>query len=250
MAWRSGDQAAETVRDEEEGVARIPLFRRDGTRTWVTVDLEDLPKVSDYRWYEARGRTSHTSYAHATVDPRPPLKRETVPMHRLLLDAPAETHVDHIDGDGLNNRRSNLRVATPMENRRNEIRERIRTNGPFKGVQWNPKARGWIAQIGPGDETHRYLGIYDCPCSAALAYDDAAREEFGEFAQTNFTLEQAAVIPRHPRRVRRRGLQKHGLKGYTKWGCRCEVCRAASSANSKRLWADKKAKRASEGDAA
>lgn len=109
-----------------------------------------------------------------------------ISMHRLLTDSP-ELEVDHIDGDGLNNRRNNLRVCTHADNIRNQ-RKHQRKGGcssRFKGVCWDKYNRKWRATIVPSGKK-LYLGLFVQEEDAARAYDEAARIHYGEFARLNF----------------------------------------------------------------
>jgi hypothetical protein len=107
----------------------------------------------------------------------------SVKLHQLLLDAPL---VDHVNGDGLDNRRSNLRPASHVENARNRARRSDNRSG-FKGVQHRDDGR-WRARIqAPTRRIH--LGIFPTRIEAAHAYDAAAIELFGEFARLNFPKE-------------------------------------------------------------
>lgn len=103
-------------------------------------------------------------------------------MHRLIT---GWSYVDHRDGNGLNNRRSNLRQATHAQNMANKRLYRNNTSG-FKGVMRNSgKGRPWSASIKVNKRSFR-LGNHDTPEEAARAYDQAARRWFGEFARLNF----------------------------------------------------------------
>lgn len=107
-------------------------------------------------------------------------------IHRVILTRMIgrplnkDEQVDHIDGDGLNNRRSNLRIATAGQNRANQMRTSRNTSG-FKGVSWNKGMRKWSAQICK-KRVRVYLGYFDSPEDAYKAYCEAARAMFGEFA--------------------------------------------------------------------
>jgi hypothetical protein len=96
--------------------------------------------------------------------------------------------VDHINRNGLDNRRSNLRPATHSQNSANAGRQTRSTSG-FKGVHRGPvRGKAWRAQIHTAGKK-RHLGTFDDPEEAARAYDAAAVELFGEFARTNFPQE-------------------------------------------------------------
>jgi hypothetical protein len=103
------------------------------------------------------------------------------------VNADPGVDVDHIDDDPLNNRRSNLRIASRFQNLGNTRRRADNTSG-FKGVSWSNRFRYWVASIGYAG-AKRHLGCYPTAEQAAHAYDEAAREMFGEFARVNFPQE-------------------------------------------------------------
>jgi hypothetical protein len=97
-----------------------------------------------------------------------------------------ETEVDHIDGDGLNNRLENLRLATTTNNNRNQRKRTGRTySSQYKGVSYRQDRDTWLAAIGV-DYKRVKLGTYPTEEEAAKAYDVAALQFFGEFARLNF----------------------------------------------------------------
>lgn len=151
---------------------------RLGSGSIAFVDAVDGPLVVPHRWQELPGR--HTSYAKFSKRGGP-----TILMHRLIIDAPRGVQVDHINRNGLDNRRVNLRLATPGQNNANAKIRSDNTSG-YKGVCWSHSRGkiGWYASIHL-DGKQRGLGLFDDPWEAAQAYNAAALEQWGEFAFLN-----------------------------------------------------------------
>lgn len=136
------------------------------------VDDADLALVSRFKWCAKRHR--RTWYAETWNG------GDHLYMHSLILGAKG---CDHVNGDGLDNRRENLRTATPTENNRNR---RPIGASRFKGV--SPRKSGTFrAAIKVAGKT-LWLGVFSTEEEAARAYDAAAVEHFGEFAWLNFPV--------------------------------------------------------------
>lgn len=103
----------------------------------------------------------------------------------MLLGAPAGIEVDHQDGDGLNNQKFNLRLATKSQNGM-AFRHLSGASG-YRGVCWSGAAQKWTAVIVANGKSH-YLGLFDSREEAARVRDDAARQLHSSFAQLNFPL--------------------------------------------------------------
>lgn len=150
------------------------------------VDEEDFESMSKFKWcaFVAKRNSSGYEFIYAVTN-QPDVfgKRRVMYMHRHIMNAPWGIYVDHINGDGLDNRRSNLRLASNMENQRSS-RPRSGGTSMFKGVCWNKACNAWQAQIRI-DKKRCYLGIFKTEEDAAMAYDVAAAKHFGEFALKN-----------------------------------------------------------------
>lgn len=105
-------------------------------------------------------------------------------LHRFLLQPEDGMSVDHIDGNGLNNQRSNLRLATHGQNMMNR-RKHVNNTSGYTGVCWDKGAEKWRATLSYRGKT-LHIGRFQEPADAALARDKLARELHGEFAQLNF----------------------------------------------------------------
>ena len=160
---------------------KIPLTQGK----FALVDDEDFEMVNRFKWYAVKGR--HTFYAiHGipTVDG----KHRQIKMHRLLLNTPLGMHTDHKNGNGLDNRRGNIRTCTPCENKRNSRKQINNTTG-FKGVCIHHGKYIVAAIKHRGRRIH--LGTFSSIRSAARAYDVAAQKLHGEFARLNFPIHKS-----------------------------------------------------------
>lgn len=126
---------------------------------------------------------SRTTYAFRWTQ-RPDGKRVRLRLHRAVLNAPPGVEVDHINGNGLDCRRSNLRLATASQNKANVALRRDSKSG-FKGVSFDARDRKWCARIQVAGRKIG-LGRFTDPVSAARAYDAGALRYFGTFARLNF----------------------------------------------------------------
>lgn len=155
----------------------IPLF---GGRFVAVVDPEDVGQVTRYSWHALR--RGHTRYAKATLRSAEDPKGGTILMHRLILGVvDPGIQVDHRDGDGLNNRRSNLRICSREENLRyTRLRSDSRTG--LKGVGFNARLNRYHARIFVNKKSV-YLGSFETAEEAHAAYCRAAEIHYREFAR-------------------------------------------------------------------
>lgn len=155
----------------------IPLTKDKFT----LVDDEDYNQLNKYKWcvmsqgYAARGiRISGKSYL--------------VLMHRAILNSPKGFDIDHINGNKLDNRKSNLRVCSHSQNQWNRSKQKNNTSG-YKGVYLDRRDGAWYSQVLSRQKDKRIVFSskrYKTPIEAARAYDRMALEHHGEFANLNF----------------------------------------------------------------
>jgi hypothetical protein len=149
----------------------IPLTQN----LFALVDAEDYEWLKDYKWHVTRRGACGTAYAGRRERGR------LVLMHRQIMNPPKGMVVDHINGNGLDNRRCNLRICTQKQNVHNS-RGRAGKKSRFLGV--SPAGDKWVAKVGG-----QYLGVFDDEVEAAKARDRRAREIYGEHAWLNFPPE-------------------------------------------------------------
>jgi len=170
---------------DTDGGKLIPLTKGK----FAVVDPEDYPRLAKYKWSVSQSR--YNFYACRCA------RGKKISMHRLILNAPQGLLVDHIDGDGLNNRKANLRLCTIAQNNRNSRPYRNATS-KYKGVCWEKQCRKWYAKIRPNRKTIS-LGLFTNQIDAAVAYDRKAEQLFGQFAYLNFP--DLPEFRRHAHRV-------------------------------------------------
>lgn len=138
------------------------------------IDDVDLPLTHGYRWHADKRK--NTIYVRGR---KIGFYRSGVYLHKVLTGA---DNTDHKDGNGLNNRRSNLRVCTQQQNCLNAGKKR--RGKRFKGVYFREDRQKWWAQLYVGGRSF-FGGHHDTEESAALAYNNLAREHHGDFARLN-----------------------------------------------------------------
>lgn len=155
------------------------------TQGYVTqVDDEDYDFLNQFKWQVHK---DHNNICYAVRSMRKNDIYTATKMHRLILGlTDPKIHGDHIDHNGLNNQRSNLRIATHGQNAQNR-RSSKNSTSKYLGVHWDNHTRSikkWKSKIRINNRDY-FIGRYISESEAALAYNIKAKELFGEFANLN-----------------------------------------------------------------
>lgn len=157
------------------------LIALSGTKT-AKVSIQDA-HLAEYKWIFQRIKSKEYAFRYENKNG----KRFRLYLHREIMNPPEDREVDHISGDGLDNRRENLRVVTKQQNLMNTPPSSRNTSG-YKGVSWSKRAKKWVASIRVNKKAHN-LGFYDTKERAAYAYDMIAELIFGQYAYLNRPFE-------------------------------------------------------------
>jgi AP2 domain len=157
----------------------IPLTKKE----FSVVDDSDFLLVSQYKWRVSIQRGS--KYAMTSFVKNG--KKITLLMHRLILSVKKTDFVDHIDHNGLNNTRRNLRLCSASENQWNQKLHKNNTSG-YKGVSFH-KPTGKFQALIQFERKKIHIGLFYTKQDAARAYNRMAKRFFGEFAYTNKIVE-------------------------------------------------------------
>jgi hypothetical protein len=157
----------------EGNIAYVPLTKN---KTAI-IDAEDAPKICGWNWSAYKGGRNFYAFRCETKNG----KNKHVSMHRLILCAKSNLHVDHIDGNGLNNRKENLRMATRSQNQYNS-RRRVDNPSGYKGVRSYKDTGKWQARI-TANKKQYHLGYFDTAEEAHKAYCEASKKLHGEFSR-------------------------------------------------------------------
>lgn len=151
------------------------------------IDKCDSHLVACIKWYPITGKDGQT-YAYANSQYSPTLKKRISPpirMHRLIMNAKSGQIVDHINGNGLDNRRSNLRFVNNSQNSQNQRTHKDKMHSKYKGVTYitskQYRRKRWKVVIGINSKSI-YLGAFMTEKEAAIAYRQAAKIFHGEYA--------------------------------------------------------------------
>lgn len=148
---------------------------------FAIVDDADYEWLSQFKW-RIQKKPNNRYYARTSI--KIGNKYKTVGMHRLIMNSPQGMDVDHINRNGLDNRRANLRVCTRSQNIQNTSTCK-NSSSQYKGVSWSKDRKLWCAAICFNSKRIN-LGRFRSESDAIQAYDQKAKELFGEFANTNF----------------------------------------------------------------
>lgn len=163
-----------------------------GKNMVTVVDDDDYAQVSKYNWQLDRGYAKVSIHLGRSKKWKPgsyKYEYKRIYLHRLIMNAPDGVEVDHINGNRLDNRKSNLRLCSRKENSANCRARKSKSYSKYKGVSKAKRSLGWTAQI-MVDGKSIYLGTHPSEEAAALAYNLAAKKHFGEFARLNEVLHE------------------------------------------------------------
>jgi len=153
---------------------RLPLTKGK----FAIIDDIDFQWLNQWKWTYLPVKPHGYAYRRQLIDG----KKVCIYMHRFILNAPQDKDVDHVNGNGLDNRRNNIRLCTTSENLANRGPMVTNTSG-YRGV--TRAKNGWVAQLGArlnGKRVNKVIGIFDTPQEASKAYELAHYQRRGEFA--------------------------------------------------------------------
>lgn len=130
----------------------------------VLIDDEDLHWFVNRQWYVSQYKGLY--YVRC---------KSLGSLHRVIICCPSNMVVDHVNGNGLDNRRSNLRICSQQQNTRNQTNLRKNKSSQFKGVTFDKSRNKWIAMICLGNKKYKNLGRFESEEEAASVYDEYAR---------------------------------------------------------------------------
>lgn len=146
---------------------------------FALVDAVDFENVSKFKWCAHKERQKFYAVTNVPENEIKCFGKTQIRMHQLILGAAS---IDHINGNGLDNRRCNIRICTSAQN--NSNRRKMKGSSVFKGVYFDRDKNKWVAQIKKNRRPF-YLGSFKSESDAAVAYNKKAAEFFGSFALLN-----------------------------------------------------------------
>lgn len=135
------------------GITTLSILRKSGEVVPFIFDTSYYDSVSKIRWHVVKAKNTGVMYAGSCVE------GEFIYLHRLVMGEPIEFEVDHINGDTLNNLKTNLRLVNRSENAQNKHRKGINNTSGVRGVYWSSKREKWIAQVGINNCTYNLGGF-------------------------------------------------------------------------------------------
>ncbi|MBW8041200.1 MAG: endonuclease [Planctomycetes bacterium] len=148
---------------------------------YAIVDPEDYHRLSKHKWHLVRSPRSDYAARCITIGKG---RQKHIAMHRVIMNAWDGQFIDHINHNGLDNRKANLRLASMAQNSWNKRKQRGKHSSKYKGVSWFARAKKWQARI-QANGTKIFLGNFTKEIDAAKAYDRAAIKYHRDFAYLN-----------------------------------------------------------------
>jgi len=145
---------------------------------FAIIDAEDQGRASICKWTYSRSN-NRVGYAR---------NKRVGYLHRFIMQAPEGCEVDHVNGDTLDNRKSNLRICSPSQNRINHRLPKVIGTSKYRGVSWNKKNKKWVAFVSHPNRprARKNVGSFNSEIEAALAYDRSTFSMYGEYSKLNF----------------------------------------------------------------
>jgi hypothetical protein len=159
-----------------------------GEGKWAILELPDYYRLCKYKWYISGNGFKFYAFRNIIIGPG---KTRMISMHREVMGFPKGMLVDHRNHNSLDNRRSNLRIATHSQNTCNKQNKRAGCSSQYRGASWDKKRKYWnVSVVREGKLV--FFGRFKTEIEAARAYDRAAIKFHGEFARLNFPREDYA----------------------------------------------------------
>ena len=160
------------------------------------VDDEDFEFLNQYKWCVSKHSNTYYVVRRITVQSQNKRKNikhkgKVILIHRLIIARKLKRklklneEIDHINGNGLDNRECNLRIATSQQQNMNQKKQKRKTSSIYKGVYWRKDCKMWHSRI-MIDSKYTHLGYFKDEIEAGRVYDKKAKELFGDFACLNF----------------------------------------------------------------
>lgn len=171
-----------------ETVCYLEVYNVKGSVVGETmIDTEDYDKIKEYRFHKANV-SKHSEYFRVKTN-------DNQYLHRLIVGKPQKgLYIDHINRNTLDNRKCNLRFVTPSQNGMNRTRYKNKTS-KYKGVHWDKSRKKWKVEI-KLNQVCRHIGRFDNEIDAVMAYNEKAKELFGEYAVLNIGVELLLTVLR------------------------------------------------------
>ena len=179
---------------------------------FTIVDDGDYEYLNKYNWYVAKSKYSY----YAAFDRRNKKINKTIYLHRIIMNCPDGKFIDHINGNGLDNRKENLRICNKSQNSGNSKLRTDNTSG-IKGVSWDKRNKKWVVRI-KMDGKHKFLGYFSNKYYAKNVYEKVAKGYFGEFyldgiRKKDIKLDNEINNIKLEKKERLRVTNKSGIKG-------------------------------------